>query len=83
MNYFIIGNAGGTRCISPVDRWPVVHGELRAAVAKGLTGAHAGQHFWEPNLAAKGPKGGRLLGESHREGGWWEGALVTWLAMRQ
>jgi hypothetical protein len=39
----------------------------------GLTGAHAEQHFWAPNLAVRGPKGGGLLGESHHEGGWWEG----------
>jgi hypothetical protein len=63
-----------TWCVNPVDRWPVVHGGLRAAVAKGLIGAHAGWCFQVPNLTVRGPKGGGLLGESHHEVGWWWGA---------
>jgi hypothetical protein len=51
----------------------VVHGGLRAAAAKGLARAHAGRHFCAPNLTTRGSKGGGLLGESHREVGWWGG----------
>jgi hypothetical protein len=40
----------------------------------GQAGAHVGWHFRAPNLTARGPKGGGLLGESHREVGWWWGA---------
>jgi hypothetical protein len=39
-----------------------------------LTGAHAGRRFRVPNLVASGPKGGGLLGESHREVEWQQGA---------
>jgi hypothetical protein len=64
---------------NPVDRvhqsrGPVVQGGIRATAAKGLAGAHAGWHFWAPNLTARGPKGGGLLRESHRKVGWWWGA---------
>jgi hypothetical protein len=58
----------------PVDRSPVVHRGLRVAAAKEQAGAHVGWHFRAPNLTARGPKGGGLLGESHREVGWWWGA---------
>jgi hypothetical protein len=52
----------------------VVHGGLWAAAAKGHAGAHTRRCFWAPNLAVRGPKEGGLLGESHREVGWWWGA---------
>jgi hypothetical protein len=57
-----------------MDRWPVVHGRLRSSAAKGLVGALAGWRFRVPNLVVRGPKGGGLLEESHREVGWWWGA---------
>jgi hypothetical protein len=34
----------------------------------------AGRHFWVPNLAARGPKGGGLLEDSHHKVVWWWGA---------
>jgi hypothetical protein len=61
---------------NPVGRVHQSHGPFAggprwtwAAAAKGLTEAHAGRHFWAPNLTARGPKGGGLLRESHREVG--------------
>jgi hypothetical protein len=52
----------------------MVHHGLWVVAAKGQAGAHVGWHFRALNLTARGPKGGGLLGESHREVGWWWGA---------
>jgi hypothetical protein len=57
-----------------MDWWPVVHGGLRAAAAKGLTGAHAERRFRASNPIMRGSKGGGLLQESHHKDGWWWGA---------
>jgi hypothetical protein len=37
--------------MSPVDRWPAIHGVLWAAAAMELTGAQAHRRYGNPKLA--------------------------------
>jgi hypothetical protein len=46
--------------MSPVNRWSVVHGELRSVAAKRLTGARPHGRFWAQKL---------VVAASNRSGG--------------